>query len=84
METTIEHASAVPQPHPGSALEVFGVATRLGLTSFGGPIAHLGYFDDFDMLVVIGAVERGVHDLGAKVQLGAGLAAAQHSFAGGR
>src|SRR3970040_1295086 len=25
-------------------LEVLGVATRLGLTSFGGPIAHLGYF----------------------------------------
>jgi aspartate aminotransferase-like enzyme len=47
-------------------------------------IAHLGYFDDFDMLVVIGAIERGLHDLGAKVQLGAGLAAAQQSFAGGR
>lgn len=30
----------------GSALEVFGVATRLGLTCFGGPIAHLGYFRD--------------------------------------
>jgi chromate transporter len=30
----------------GSALEVFWVATRLGLTSFGGPIAHLGYFHD--------------------------------------
>jgi chromate transporter len=28
----------------GSALEVLGVATRLGLTSFGGPIAHIGYF----------------------------------------
>lgn len=28
----------------GSAREVFGVALRLGLTSFGGPIAHLGYF----------------------------------------
>jgi chromate transporter len=27
-----------------SLLEVFGVALRLGLTSFGGPIAHLGYF----------------------------------------
>lgn len=26
------------------ALEVFGVFLRLGLTSFGGPIAHLGYF----------------------------------------
>ncbi|HEY6911235.1 MAG TPA: alanine--glyoxylate aminotransferase family protein [Myxococcales bacterium] len=43
-------------------------------------IAHLGYFDDFDVLVVVGAVERGLHDLGAKVQLGAGLAAAQRSF----
>jgi len=31
-------------PHPSSPLEVFGVALRLGLTSFGGPIAHLGYF----------------------------------------
>lgn len=28
----------------GSPLEVLGVFTRLGLTSFGGPIAHLGYF----------------------------------------
>jgi aspartate aminotransferase-like enzyme len=44
-------------------------------------IAHLGWFDDFDMLVV-GAVERGLHDLGAKIELGAGLAAAQRSFAG--
>src|SRR3989449_10928936 len=25
-------------------LEVLGVACRLGLTSFGGPVAHLGYF----------------------------------------
>ena len=44
-------------------------------------IAHLGYFDDFDMLVVVGAVERGLKDLGAKVQLGAGLAAAQSAMA---
>jgi chromate transporter len=29
---------------PGSAIEVLGVATRLGVTSFGGPIAHIGYF----------------------------------------
>ncbi|MDQ7857747.1 MAG: chromate efflux transporter [Armatimonadota bacterium] len=27
-------------------LEVLAVATRLGLTSFGGPVAHLGYFHD--------------------------------------
>ena len=29
-----------------SLLEVLWVATRLGLTSFGGPIAHLGYFHE--------------------------------------
>lgn len=28
----------------GSAAEVFRVALRLGLTSFGGPVAHIGYF----------------------------------------
>ncbi len=28
----------------GSALEVLTIFLRLGLTSFGGPIAHLGYF----------------------------------------
>jgi aspartate aminotransferase-like enzyme len=44
-------------------------------------IAHLGYFDEFDMLVVVGAIERGLHDLGAKIQLGAGLAAAQKAMA---
>src|SRR5262249_43632759 len=31
---------------PGSVLEVLAVFTRLGLTSFGGPVAHLGYFRD--------------------------------------
>lgn len=29
-----------------SLLEIFMISTRLGLTSFGGPIAHLGYFHD--------------------------------------
>ena len=29
-----------------SLIEVWGVSTKLGLTSFGGPIAHLGYFHD--------------------------------------
>ncbi len=32
--------------HRGSLLEVLWVSTRLGLTSFGGPIAHLGYFHE--------------------------------------
>src|SRR5215470_2644893 len=29
-----------------SLLEILGVTMRLGLTSFGGPIAHLGYFHE--------------------------------------
>src|SRR5437868_6824965 len=31
-------------PKHGSVGEVLIVATRLGLTCFGGPVAHLGYF----------------------------------------
>src|SRR6266576_4584492 len=30
----------------GSFFEVLWVSTRLGLTYFGGPIAHLGYFHE--------------------------------------
>lgn len=33
-------------PAPGQWREVFAVFLRLGLTSFGGPIAHLAYFRD--------------------------------------
>ncbi len=44
MDATADQAHAVPMSEKGRALEVLGVATRLGLTSFGGPIAHLGYF----------------------------------------
>lgn len=44
MDATANHAPALPVPPEGSALEVLAVSTRLGLTSFGGPIAHLGYF----------------------------------------
>jgi chromate transporter len=35
-----------PMPHRHSLIELFLVALQLGLTSFGGPIAHLGYFRD--------------------------------------
>jgi chromate transporter len=51
-EATTDPPVAIAEPSPtavpqtGSALEVLGVATRLGLTCFGGPIAHIGYFRD--------------------------------------
>src|SRR6516162_652083 len=38
-------AEAAPRTAPrGSALEVLRAFAKLGLTSFGGPVAHLGYF----------------------------------------
>ncbi|MPZ77363.1 MAG: chromate efflux transporter [Deltaproteobacteria bacterium] len=42
---TASHESLRGQSQ-GSLLEVLWVSTRLGLTSFGGPIAHLGYFHE--------------------------------------
>ena len=44
---TVVEAGASASGRPlGSVLEVLLVATRLGLTCFGGPIAHIGYFRD--------------------------------------
>ncbi len=43
MTATDAHSDAPGAGRPG---EVFRVFLKLGLTSFGGPIAHLGYFRD--------------------------------------
>ncbi len=40
-------------------------------------IAHIGYFDDFDVLVAIAGLERALKAVGYGVELGVGLAAAQ-------
>jgi len=47
-ETAIEASpnAGSPERHAAGLLKVFLVALRLGLTSFGGPVAHLGYFRD--------------------------------------
>lgn len=37
-------SDGAPRRHPGTVGEVFLVFLRLGLTSFGGPVAHLGFF----------------------------------------
>src|SRR6202045_2845155 len=44
MSTREQDAPAVDGTRTGSWLEVLAVFFRLGLTSFGGPVAHLGYF----------------------------------------
>ena len=44
MGVTADQAHAGPMSERGGVLEVLGVSTRLGFSSFGGPIAHLGYF----------------------------------------
>jgi chromate transporter len=45
-DDAVPEEDAPAQAPMGSALEVLWISTRLGLTSFGGPIAHLGYFRD--------------------------------------
>jgi chromate transporter len=42
--TAAEPADTLPAAPPGNWPEVLAVFLRLGLTSFGGPVAHLGYF----------------------------------------
>ncbi len=45
-------------------------------------IAHLGYFDELDIITVVAAIEMAVTELKFPVTLGAGVAAAQKSFLG--
>ena len=44
-------------------------------------IAHCGYFGAFDVLVSLAGLELALHELGADVELGAGVAGAQQVFA---
>ncbi len=65
----------------GSFLEVLGVSTRLGLTSFGGPIAHLGYFHEEYVKRRKWIDEQSYADLVALCQFLPGPASSQVSIA---
>jgi chromate transporter len=65
----------------GSPLEVFAVFLKLGLTSFGGPIAHLGYFRDELVVRRRWIDEAGYADLVALCQFLPGPASSQVGFA---
>jgi chromate transporter len=64
-------------PAGGRTLEVLGVATRLGLTSFGGPVAHLGYFRDEYVARRRWLTDRAFADLVALCQFLPGPASSQ-------
>jgi len=58
----------------------YGVSITGGQDAVKGKIfrvAHLGYFDTFDILTSVSAIEMALADLGVKVSNGAGTAAAQ-------
>ncbi|KAB2912147.1 MAG: chromate transporter, partial [Dechloromonas sp.] len=44
MTQDLKPDSPPPRTAAGSPLEVLGAFLKLGLTSFGGPVAHLAYF----------------------------------------
>lgn len=65
----------------GSAAEVFKVFLKLGLTSFGGPIAHLGYFRDEIVTRRKWLSDSAYADLVALCQFLPGPASSQAGFA---
>ncbi|WP_344789789.1 chromate efflux transporter [Gryllotalpicola daejeonensis] len=70
-----------PRAHPGTAVEVFRVFLRLGLTSFGGPVAHLGYFRDAFVVRRRWFSEKAYADLVALCQFLPGPASSQVGMA---
>ena len=78
--TTPPDRTAVPRT-PGTVREVFWVFLRLGLTSFGGPVAHLGYFREAFVVRRQWLGERAYADLVALCQFLPGPASSQVGMA---
>lgn len=68
-------------PAKGTPNEVFGAFLKLGLTSFGGPIAHLGYFRDELVTRRRWLSDQAYADLVALCQFMPGPASSQVGFA---
>ena len=84
-------ALVVPEGVDGAALpktmvEEFGTRIAGGQAHLKGKIirfSHMGYVDAFDVLAAVGALEMALARLGADVEFGAGVAAAQKVLAAG-
>jgi chromate transporter len=68
-------------PHRGSSLEVLRVFSKLGLSSFGGPIAHIGYYHEEFVVRRRWLSEQTFVDLVALCQFLPGPASSQTTFA---
>jgi chromate transporter len=77
----VQKSFAGTEKSQGSFLEVLAVSTRLGLTSFGGPIAHLGYFHEEYVKRRKWIDEQSYSDLVALCQFLPGPASSQVSIA---
>jgi serine---pyruvate transaminase len=60
-----------------------GITIAAGQDDYKGKIfriSHLGFYDELDMLTVIGGIERALRDINFNFQIGAGVTAVQKAF----
>ena len=88
-KSNVVSAICLPDSIDGGALPRL-MRDRFGVTIAGGQgrlkakiarVAHCGYFGALDIVVTMAALELSLRELGHEVELGAGVAAAQRSFA---
>jgi aspartate aminotransferase-like enzyme len=82
--------TAVELPESIDGAKVPKLLRERGITANGGQgqlkgriirIAHCGYFGAFDVITILAGLELALNELGADVELGSGVAAAQQVFA---
>ncbi|ABB23045.1 pyridoxal-phosphate-dependent aminotransferase family protein [Pelodictyon luteolum] len=62
-----------------------GITVAAGQDDYKGKIfriSHLGYYDELDMLTIVGAMERALKEIGYCFPVGAGVTAVQQAFLG--
>ena len=63
--------------------DVYGVTIAGGQAELKGKafrIASMGYLDEFDIILALSCLEKVLHQMGYKFELGSGLKAAQEVF----
>lgn len=78
--TTATHTAEAKDPKTGSPFEVFRAFLKLGVTCFGGPIAHIGYFREVFVVRRRWLDEQAYADLVGLCQFLPGPASSQVGF----